>query len=86
MRSEERTAENPGVERTPGDEHSAEYRIIVSGHLSERLRHAFPEMSSHPIDGCTELSGRLADAGALYGVLDRCRDLHLDVVSFERVA
>jgi hypothetical protein len=70
----------------PESERSAAYQIVVAGRLSERMQLAFPELDAHLGDGCTELCGTLIDAGALYGVLDRCRDLHLDLVSLRRVA
>ena len=63
---------------------TARYRITVSGRLSERFARAFDGMAIEPADGATALVGELADQSQLYGLLERIRDLSLDLVSVER--
>jgi hypothetical protein len=59
------------------------YRITIRGLLSERLAPAFEPLSLARADGRTVLSGVCADSAALYGVLDRMRDLGLDLLGVE---
>ncbi len=73
------------MDALPPGEHAADYEFVIDGRLSERLLHAFPELSACRTEGRTRLHGCLPDAAAVYGVFERCRDLHLDVVAFRRV-
>jgi hypothetical protein len=57
------------------------YRICVRGHISERLAPAFEGMLLHAADGDTEITGEIRDQSQLYGLLDRVRDLGLDLIS-----
>lgn len=59
------------------------YRIRIRGTLSERFSAAFDAMQIEPEQGSTVLSGVCVDASALYGVLDRLRDLGLDLLDVE---
>ncbi|MGY1642613.1 hypothetical protein ACI782_16010 [Geodermatophilus sp. SYSU D00703] len=60
------------------------YRITVSGILTERLAAAFEPLGLAGVEeGCTALSGVCVDSAALYGVLDRIRDLGLDLLWVE---
>jgi len=59
------------------------YRITIKGVLTDRLATAFEPMSLTGADGRTSLSGYCADAAALYGVLDRLRDLGLELLALE---
>ena len=59
------------------------YRIRIHGTLSERFASAFDTMHVEAERGVTVLSGVCVDASALYGVLDRIRDLGLDLLDVE---
>lgn len=59
------------------------YRIVVRGGLGERFDSAFDGMTVCAADGVTSLEGDLRDQSALFGVLDRVRDLGLELVSVE---
>ncbi len=63
----------------------ATYRITVRGRLSERFVSAFEGMTLEPKNGETALVGRIVDQGHLYGMLDRVRDLGLELVRLEEV-
>ena len=62
------------------------YRISVSGRLTERLGSAFEGMALEPGNGQTSLVGDIRDQSHLYGVLDKIRNLGLELVSVEAVA
>jgi hypothetical protein len=57
------------------------YTIVVKGRLSERLGSAFGELELEPMSGATALSGEFVDETQLYGVIDRLRDLGMELVS-----
>jgi hypothetical protein len=59
------------------------YRITVRGVLTDRLAPAFEPLSLAGAEGCTVLSGVCVDPAALYGVLDRMRDLGLELLAVE---
>ncbi len=50
--------------------------------MSERFASVF-DMQVEPEQGATVLSGVCIDASALYGVLDRMRELGLDLLDVE---
>jgi hypothetical protein len=58
------------------------YRIVIRGRLSERLGAAFGELSLERRRGRTVLEGS-GDELSLPAVLDRVRDLGLEVVSVD---
>ncbi len=62
------------------------YRISVKGRLTDRLGSAFDGMTLEPGIGQTVLVGDIRDQSHLYGVLDRVRNLGLELVSVESVA
>ncbi len=65
---------------------SAHYRIRVKGHLSEQWADWFDGLTLENLsDGYAELSGELPDQSALYGVLNRIRDIGLTLISVNRV-
>lgn len=65
---------------------SAYYRIRVRGHLSEQWADWFNGLTLENLsDGHAELSGRLSDQSALYGVLNLIRDIGLTLISVNRV-
>ena len=59
------------------------YRITISGVLTGRLAAAFEPLCVAGADGRTVLSGVCVDAAALYGILDRLRDLGLELLAVE---
>ena len=65
---------------TPGPP-ATHYRIVVKGRLSERYEPAFDGLRLEASSGVTVLSGSFVDHAQLYGVLDRLRDLGIELVS-----
>jgi hypothetical protein len=57
------------------------YRIAIRGRLSERLGSAFDGLALEPGRELTVLVGEIRDQAHLYGVLDRVRNLGLELVS-----
>jgi hypothetical protein len=57
------------------------YQIVVRGELSQRFSMAFEGMSLDAGDGQTVLTGSVVDQAHLHGLLDRVRDLGLELVS-----
>ena len=58
------------------------YEIKVSGHLSERRAHILGDMAvTHTPQGETILRGHLQDQAALYGTLNRLRDLGIALIA-----
>ena len=57
------------------------YRIAVRGRLTERLASAFDGLTLEPGRELTALVGEIRDQAHLYGVLDRIRNLGLELVS-----
>jgi hypothetical protein len=55
--------------------------VVVSGTMSDRMRRSFPDLQAATVPEGTRLTGTVADEAALHGVLARCRDLHLELVS-----
>ena len=69
---------------------AAIYQIKVQGRLDERWAHWFEGMSvgcEPSSDGSTVtvVTGTLADQAALYGLINRFRDLGLPLISVERL-
>lgn len=67
------------------DQHPIEYQICVKGHLDQRRMRWFEglNISSRP-NGDTLISGQIIDQAALYGVLNRIRDLDLPLLLVKR--
>jgi len=59
------------------------YRITIAGVLTGRLGPAFEPLRLTVTDRRTILSGVCVDSAALYGVLDRLRDLGLELLRVE---
>ncbi len=69
---------------------AATYQIKVQGRLDERWTHWFDGMSitfEQAEDGSTVtvLTGSVLDQAALYGLINRIRDLGLSLISVGRV-
>lgn len=60
------------------------YRIVIRGRLSQRFVAPFAEMALEPGIGETALVGDVRDQAHLYGLLDRLRDLGLELVSVQQ--
>lgn len=61
------------------------YEIRIKGHLSERWAMGFDPMTIRYDGGETVLVGRVPDQAALFGILNRIRDLSLHLVSLKEV-
>lgn len=57
------------------------YQICVRGRLSERLATALEGMTLHSGAVNTVFTGEVKDQSHLYGLLDRLRDLGLELIS-----
>ena len=57
------------------------YQIVVRGELSQRYSTAFEGMALEAEDGLTTITGPVVDQSHLHGLLDRVRDLGLELVS-----
>lgn len=78
-----------GLESLQFDQ-TATYQIKVQGRLDERWTHWFDGMSitfEQAEDGSTVtvLAGSILDQAALYGLINRMRDLGLSLISVGRV-
>ena len=62
------------------------YEIVVRGRLSSRYECAFDGATLVPRDGQTTLCADLVDQSQLYGLLNRLRDLGIELVSVNSVA
>jgi Polyketide cyclase / dehydrase and lipid transport len=59
-----------------------EYQIGVKGQLDPKIAEWFGDLAiSHTPDGETLLTGTIIDQAAMYGVVERCRDLGLTLIS-----
>jgi hypothetical protein len=66
---------------------TARYRIRIRGHLDPAWSAWFDGLTATPADdGTTELTGRLADQAALFGLLAWLRDLGATLLLVERLA
>jgi hypothetical protein len=67
--------------RSRGAGRPTHYQIVVRGELSQRFSMAFEGMSLEAGDGQTVITGPVVDQAHLHGLLDRVRDLGLELVS-----
>jgi hypothetical protein len=83
-RRADRTREVGGASEM-ADERGVVYRIRVVETLSSRWAVSFGGLTLTPAnDGSTVIHGSVADQSALFGLLNRVRDLGLTLVSVER--
>lgn len=72
--------------RNETEEQDDVYEIKFKGHLSERWASRFAEFELiREKDGTTLMVGPIADQSALYGLINRVRDLGLQLISVNRV-
>ena len=63
------------------------YRMRVDGYLGQRWSDYFDGLTIiHDADGSTSLVGAIRDQAALYGLIDKARDLGLTLLTVERLA
>jgi hypothetical protein len=61
------------------------YEIKVKGYLDQRWSEWFADLKLTHLEGdLTLLSGSLPDQAAIYGLLERIRDLNLTLLSVQR--
>jgi hypothetical protein len=69
----------------PGRQTPVCYQIRLAGHLDRRWASWFDGLAiRHAPDGTTMLTGPVADQAALYGLLDKARDLGLTLLAVAR--
>jgi hypothetical protein len=61
------------------------YRIVVRGRLGEHLAGAFDGLQLDSRTGESSLTGTFADQAQLHGLLDRLRDLGIQLISVNPV-
>ncbi len=61
------------------------FRIVVNGRLSERIGSAINGVTIQQLSGQTALTAEFIDGTQLYGLLDRLRDLGIELVSVNSV-
>jgi len=62
------------------------YRIVLKGQLDTDWNTWFENLDIQYNDsGNTILSGPVSDSAALHGILDRIRDLNLELISVNRI-
>jgi hypothetical protein len=65
---------------------SENYEIKIQGHLDSRWYEWFYGMTiTHERDGATTLHGPLPDQTVLHSVLDRIRDMNLQLISVNQI-
>ena len=63
------------------------FEIKIQGHLDTRWYEWFYGMTiTHERDGTTTLRGPLPDQAVLHSVLDRIRDMNLQLISVNKIA
>lgn len=65
--------------------HPSRYRIVVRGCLGEHLGCAFEHLELESQAGESSLTGTFVDQAQLHGLLDRLRDLGIQLVSVNPV-
>ena len=66
------------------NQHPTHYQIYIKGHLDERRMRWFDGLAVARLpDGKTLISGPILDQAALHGLLNRIRDLGMDLISVQ---
>jgi hypothetical protein len=64
----------------------ATYEIKIKGHLNHRWDEWFYDLAiTHESDGTTTLRGPLPDQTVLHSILERIRDMNLQLISVNKV-
>ena len=61
------------------------YEIVLRGEAGPTVRSAFAELHVNVGGGQTVLTGEIADQAALHGLLNRARNLGLDILNLHQV-
>jgi hypothetical protein len=61
------------------------YRIVVRGTISPAFGSAFEGVTLERLPGATALEGNFADQSELYGILERLRNLGIELMSVNAV-
>jgi hypothetical protein len=61
------------------------YEIVIRGRLSSRYQSAFDDVTLVPCAGETTLRADIVDQARLYGLLNRLRDLGIELIRVERI-
>jgi hypothetical protein len=61
------------------------YRIVVRGRLTPAFGAAFEGVTLETLPGATALEGDFADQAELHGILERLRNLGIELVSVNEV-
>jgi hypothetical protein len=70
------------VNRRPGRQAPACYRLRIDGHLDDHWSARFGDLTlTRESDGTTSLSGPIADQAELHGLLTKVRDLGITLIS-----
>jgi hypothetical protein len=64
----------------------ARYELVVHSELGDRFASAFGGMEVHAGGGITRIVGIVHDQSQLHGLLDRIRDLGIELVSVNPIA
>jgi hypothetical protein len=64
---------------------TARYEILIRGRLSRRYEGAFDGVTLIPRNGSTVLRTGVADQSQLYGLLNRLRDLGIELISVNSI-
>jgi hypothetical protein len=62
------------------------YRIIVRGELDARFASLFNGMQLERIAGETVIKGNVIDQAQLHGLIERCAELGLEILSVEQTS
>jgi hypothetical protein len=81
-----RPQEDDEVSMNAADRSPMHYRIRIRGHLDEAWSDWFDGLAiTQGEDGTTTMAGPLVDQAALYGLLNRLRDLGATLLAVERM-
>ena len=62
------------------------YEIVIRGRLSSRYQSAFDDVTVVPCAGQTTLRADVVDQSRLYGLLNRLRDLGIELIRVDRIS
>lgn len=61
------------------------YEIIIKGYLTDSMANHFKPFQIEFLDsGFTRLTGYISDQASLYGLLNRIRDLNIELVKLKK--